>query len=85
MKYAFEMGSVTEKLIKWDLQTHRQHGDLINLVLFQNKGSRLKIISHRTGNTQRFDFKDQLVKRNNRRLFGKSYETKNFKRCGTYL
>jgi hypothetical protein len=54
MKSAVEMGSGTDKLTSGTyryIQTHRQHGDLINLALFQNKGSRLKIISHRTGNT----------------------------------
>jgi hypothetical protein len=57
MKYANEMGSGVmtyipslikigsgiQKLIGGDSQTHRQHGDLIRLLLFfQNKESRLK-------------------------------------------
>jgi hypothetical protein len=55
MKYAVEIGSGAmiyvpsfmkngsgiEKLIGWDSQTHRQHGDLISLFFFQNKESRL--------------------------------------------
>jgi hypothetical protein len=57
MKYAVEMGSGVmiyipsfikigsgiHKLIRGDTQTHRQHGDLLSLLLFfQNTESRLK-------------------------------------------
>jgi hypothetical protein len=57
MKYAVEMGSgatiyipssikigsAIQKLIGWDTQTHRQHGDRIHLLsFFQNKESMLK-------------------------------------------
>jgi hypothetical protein len=36
------IGSGIQKLIEGDAQTHRQHGDLISLLLlFQNKESRL--------------------------------------------
>jgi hypothetical protein len=54
MKYAVEVGSAMiyilsfikigsdiRKLIKGDSQTYRQHGDVISLLFFQNKGSRL--------------------------------------------
>jgi hypothetical protein len=40
-------GSGIQKLIGGDAQTHRQHGDRINLLLcFQNKESRLKMRRH---------------------------------------
>jgi hypothetical protein len=55
MKYAVQMGSGAmmssfiktdsgiQKLIRGDTERHRQHGDLINLLLFfKNKESRLK-------------------------------------------
>jgi hypothetical protein len=60
MKYAAEIGSVAmiympsfiqifsagvQKLIGADTQTHKQHGDLVSLLLyFQNKESRLKTV-----------------------------------------
>jgi hypothetical protein len=38
-----KIGSSIQKLIKGDTQTHRQHDDLISLLLFfQNKESMLK-------------------------------------------
>jgi hypothetical protein len=61
LRYAVEMGSAAmiyipsfikigpgiQKLIRGDSQTHRQHGDLINLLLVSlNEGSRLKILWH---------------------------------------
>jgi hypothetical protein len=60
MKYTTEMGSGTmiylpgfikivlgiQKLIGWDSQTHRQHGDCISLLsYFHNSESRLKLYS----------------------------------------
>jgi hypothetical protein len=49
MKYAAEMGSGAmigsgiQKFIEGDIQTHREQGDRISLLLFsQNKESRLK-------------------------------------------
>jgi hypothetical protein len=60
MKYSVQMGSgalihtpnfikidsAVQKLIEGESQTHRQHGDLISLLLFfHNKESRLKIIN----------------------------------------
>jgi hypothetical protein len=58
MKYAVQMGSGAmicvpsfikigsgiQKLIRGDTQTHRQHGDLISILLFFNKESWLKMI-----------------------------------------
>jgi hypothetical protein len=54
MKYAFEIGSSAmiyikigsgiQKLMRGDSQTHRQHGDIISVLLFsQNKESRPKM------------------------------------------
>jgi hypothetical protein len=38
-----KIGSGIQKLLRWDTQKHRQHGDSISLILFfQNKKSRLK-------------------------------------------
>jgi hypothetical protein len=62
MKYAVEMGSGAmipssiniasgiRKLIGGNTQTHRQHGDIISLLLFfQNKESRLKSLQCKAG------------------------------------
>jgi hypothetical protein len=41
---SIKFGSGIQKLIEGDIQTHRQHDNLISLLLFfQNKESRLKM------------------------------------------
>jgi hypothetical protein len=45
-----KFGSGIQKWIGWNSQTHRQHGDLISLLLcFQHKESRLKYIKYTAG------------------------------------